>query len=82
MSLDGFDFQTTITSVVSCISNNGPGFSEIASQGSETINIGPAGNYGGFSILSKSVLIFSMLIGRLEIYPILMLFSPKIWRNR
>ena len=82
VSLDGFDFQTTITSVVSCISNNGPGFSEIASQGSETINIGPAGNYGGFSILSKSVLIFSMLIGRLEIYPILMLFSPKIWRNR
>lgn len=83
LSLDGFDFQTTFTAMAATINNTGPGFSEIASQTGElTIDIGPIGNYDAFSPLSKVVLILSMLIGRLEIYPILMLFNPRVWSKK
>lgn len=66
VSLDNFDFETTISSVVACISNIGPGFSIV----------GPAGNFADFSSLSKTVLSITMLFGRLELYPMLLLFSP------
>ena len=72
VSLDGYDFETTFASVVSCMSNVGPG-------------LGPAGPMGSFDIfsdLSKVLLSFGMLIGRLEIFPILLLFSPATWRKR
>ncbi len=72
VSLDGYDFETTFASVVSCMSNVGPG-------------LGPAGPMGSFDIfsdLSKVLLSFGMLIGRLEIFPILILFSPATWRKR
>ncbi len=73
VSLDNFDFETTITSVVTCISNVGPGFSVI----------GPMGNFAAFSDLSKIVLSLAMLFGRLELYPILLLFSPMVYlKNR
>ena len=81
--LDGFDFQTTFTAMAATLNNTGPGFSEIAAQTGElTIDIGPIGNYDAFSPLSKIVLILSMLIGRLEIYPILMLFNPRVWSKK
>ena len=72
VSLDGYDFETTFASVVSCMSNVGPG-------------LGPAGPMGSFDIfsdLSKVLLSFGMLAGRLEIFPMLILFSPATWRKR
>ncbi len=71
VSLDGYDFETTFASVVSCISNVGPG-------------LGPAGPMGSFDIfsdLSKVLMSFTMLAGRLEIFPMLILFAPATWRK-
>ena len=66
ISLDNFNFETTTTAVLSALSNIGPGFG----------SIGPAGNYAGFSFLSKIVLCLNMLVGRLEIFSFLILFTP------
>lgn len=71
ISIDNFDSSTTITSVISCISNIGPGLSLV----------GPAGNFAMFSRLSKLLLSLCMLFGRLEIFPMLMLFSPYTWKK-
>ncbi|TAH74815.1 MAG: TrkH family potassium uptake protein [Anaerolineaceae bacterium] len=71
ISLDNFDFTTTFTAVATTLNNVGPGL-EI---------IGPMGNFGGFSDLSKLVMMFNMLAGRLEIFPILVLFSPSTWKR-
>ena len=72
VSLDGFDFETTFTSVLSCMSNIGPG----------TGLVGPMGNFGGFSGFSKLVLSLVMLLGRLEIYPLLLCFAPVLYRKK
>ncbi len=72
VSFDGYDFTTTFTATLSCISNVGPGLSLV----------GPMGNYAIFSPLSKVVLTVVMLLGRLEIYPIVMLASPLLWRKK
>lgn len=72
LTLDGHDMETTSTAVLSCINNVGPGLSMV----------GPAGNYAFFSSLSKIVLTFDMLLGRLEIFPLLLLFMPSVWRRR
>lgn len=72
VSLDGFSVTTNFTAVLSCFNNIGPGL--------ETV--GPAGNYGGYGAFSKLVLIMDMLAGRLEIFPILILFSRTTWRHR
>ena len=72
VSLDGKDFVTNFTSVAACINNIGPGLGLV----------GPMGNYSSFSAFSKIVLLISMLVGRLEIFPILMLFIPNMWRNK
>lgn len=72
VALDNFDFETTFTAVLASISSMGPGFGEA----------GPASNFADFSVLSKLVLIFDMLLGRLEIFPIIMLFSPSVWKNK
>ncbi len=69
VSLDNFDFETTITAVVACISNIGPGLGKV----------GPMGNFSEFSGLSKIVLSVCMLLGRLELYPILLLVSRRTW---
>ncbi len=71
VSVDNFSLETNFTAVLSAISNIGPGLGAV----------GPMGNFAGFSILSKWVLSICMLVGRLEIYPILMLFAPSIWRK-
>ena len=72
VSLDGFDLETTATSVIACIGNIGPGLGAV----------GPYGNFAGFSMLSKLVLSFAMLAGRLELIPMLMLFSPYAWAKK
>lgn len=72
VSLDGFSTTTNVTAVVSCFNNMGPGLE----------GIGPTLNYSGFGTLSKLVLIFDMLAGRLEIFPILVLFSRSAWKRR
>ena len=71
VSLDGFSFETNFTAVVATLSNIGPGLGKV----------GPTGNFAEFSNLSKLVLSMCMLIGRLEIFPILMLFAPSAWRQ-
>ena len=71
VSLDNFDFTTTFTSVAATINNIGPGLDLV----------GPAANFGILSEPSKLVLIFDMLAGRLEIFPLLLLFVPDTWRK-
>lgn len=71
VSLDGYSFETTFTAVVATLSNIGPGLGMV----------GPTGSFAHFSDLSKAVLTLCMLIGRLEIFPILMLFAPSAWRK-
>ncbi len=70
VSLDAFDFETTFTSVLACINNIGPGLNMV----------GATGNYSEFSELSKGVLSFSMLVGRLEIFPMIALLAPSVWK--
>ena len=69
ISLDGFSSTTNFTAVLSCLNNIGPGLD----------TVGPVGNFSGFGPISKIVLIFDMLAGRLEIFPILVLFSTSAW---
>lgn len=71
ISLEGFSFETTFSSVVACFNNIGPGFDMV----------GPTGNYSAFSDFGKLVLCADMLLGRLEIFPMLLLFSPSLWRQ-
>lgn len=70
--LDGLDLTTTFTAVAATINNIGPGL-EI---------VGPMGSFGGLSNLSKIVLTIDMLAGRLEIFPLMILFLPSTWRKR
>ena len=69
VSLDNFDFTTNFTAVAATINNIGPGLSVV----------GPAGNFSRFSAFSKVVLMFDMLAGRLELLPMIVLFSPMVW---
>ncbi|MCD7860989.1 MAG: TrkH family potassium uptake protein [Oscillospiraceae bacterium] len=71
ISRDGFSLETNFGAALTCMSNIGPGFGEI----------GATGNFSGFSTFSKLVLALTMLIGRLEIYPILVLFFPSVWKR-
>lgn len=70
VSLDGKDMTTTFTSVIATFNNIGPGL-EI---------VGPTGNFSSFSIFAKIVLMLDMLIGRLEILPMLVILAPGTWR--
>ena len=72
ISINNFDFATSFSSVATCINNIGPGISKI----------GPIDNFSQFSILSKIVLSFDMLLGRLECMPLIMVLSPSIWRKK
>ena len=72
LSLDGTDIATCFTASLSCLSNIGPGMTAL---------IGPAGSFAFFTVRSKLLLSLAMLLGRLEIYPILVLFSPRTWRR-
>ena len=69
ISLDNFDYTTNFTAVAATINNIGPGLNMV----------GPAGNFSQFSAFSKVVLMFDMLAGRLELLPMIVLFSPLVW---
>ena len=71
ISFDNHDLITNFTAVVSAVNNIGPGLELV----------GPSANFGFFSILSKFVLIFDMLAGRLELFPMLLLFNPAMWKK-
>lgn len=67
-----FDFETNISAVASCFNNVGPAFGAA----------GPMSNYSAYTDFSTVVLSFAMLLGRLELYPMLLLFSPAVWKSR
>ena len=71
ISVDGYDLTVNFTAALSSMSNIGPGLSII----------GPTGNFAIFSTFSKIVLTIVMLLGRLEIYPLVILASPTLWRR-
>ena len=69
---DGQSIETTVSSVATTLNNVGPGLGEV----------GPTANFAFYSYPSKIILILNMLLGRLEIFPIILLFTPKIWREK
>ena len=71
VSLNNLPFETNVTGVIACMNNIGPGLGMV----------GPAGNFASFSGLSKLVLSFDMLAGRLELFPVLFLFSIRTWKR-
>lgn len=72
ISLDNFDFTTNFTAIAATLNNIGPGLGMV----------GPMGNFADFSVLSKVVMSVCMLVGRLEIFPMLLLFSPHTWNKK
>lgn len=72
LCLEPFDFETNLTAVVACFNNVGPGFG----------GVGPVSSYAAYSGLSKLVLSVAMLLGRLEIIPILIAVSPSTWMKK
>ena len=71
VTVDGFSMETNFTAVVSCLNNVGPGMDAV----------GAVMNYGAYSAFSKLILSAVMLIGRLEIYPILVMIIPQVWKK-
>jgi len=71
VSFDGFSVTTNFSAVMACFNNIGPGLEAV----------GPSCNFSLYSGFSKGILIFDMLAGRLEIFPILVLFSPGTWKK-
>lgn len=71
ISVDGNDIATCATAVIASLSNIGPGLGAV----------GPTGNYASFSAFSKVVLSFCMIAGRLEFFPVLVLFMPSAWKR-
>ena len=69
LSFEGHDLITNFTAVIATLNNIGPGLELV----------GPTGNFGFFSPFSKYVLMFDMLAGRLELFPLLILFHPSLW---
>lgn len=70
-NFEGNAFEANFTAVISCFNNIGPGLGAV----------GPAGSYAGYGAFSKLILCVDMLLGRLEILPILLMFSPKSWKR-
>ena len=72
VSVDEFDFTTNFTGVLSALNNIGPGLAKV----------GPTLNFSIYSPFSKLVLIFDMLAGRLELFPLLIIFMPSTWKRK
>jgi trk system potassium uptake protein TrkH len=72
LSINGLDFITALSGSASAISNVGPGLGDV---------IGPDGNYSNLPDFSKLSLSFGMLLGRLELFAVLVLFFPSFWKN-
>jgi trk system potassium uptake protein TrkH len=71
ISVDNFSLETNLTAVISCVNNIGPGLGMV----------GPVGNFSEYSHFSKMVLTIDMLLGRLEIFPVLILFQLRSWNR-
>lgn len=71
IGFEPFGIETNLTAAVTCFNNVGPGFGAV----------GPAGSYADYSAFSKIVLSCSMLLGRLEVFPLLLALSPSTWRR-
>jgi trk system potassium uptake protein TrkH len=71
VSIDGFSVETNISAVLACFNNIGPGLG----------GVGPAANFADYSLFSKLVLTVVMLAGRLEIFPIILLFKAEAWKR-
>ena len=71
ITLDNFDLETSFTAVAATLNNIGPGLSKV----------GPSANFAGMSYLSKIVLTFDMIAGRLELFPVLILFTRSTWKK-
>ena len=71
LGFESTSYETNLTAVIACLNNIGPGLD----------TVGPMGGYAGFSVLSKIVLILNMILGRLEIFPLLILFVPGVWKK-
>jgi len=69
--LSGLDVISAFTAIVACVNNTGPGLNQV----------GPATNYGGLTDFETWVCSFAMLIGRLEMFSVLVLFTPEFWRR-
>ena len=72
ISIDNFDFTTNFTAVAATFNNIGPGFA----------GVGPMSNYSCYSVFSKFILMLGMLVGRLELYPIMLLLLPATWKRK
>ena len=72
ISFENVGFETNLTATIACFNNIGPGLARV----------GPAANYALYTDFSKFVLSFAMLLGRLEIYPLIISFSPSTWTKR
>ena len=72
LSFDQFDIETNLSAAAACFNNIGPGFAAV----------GPTRSYAGYSAFSKLILSAAMLMGRLEIFPILLMVSPSTWLRR
>ena len=72
LAFDDKDLVTNFTAVVATVNNIGPGLAAV----------GPMGNYAHFAWYSKYILMFDMLAGRLELYPMLLIFLPAVWKKR
>ena len=71
LSIEGKDLVTTFTATIATLNNIGPGLEMV----------GPAANFGHFNNFSKVILTLNMLIGRLELFPLLILFHPTLWKD-
>ena len=71
LSFEPFSMETNISATAACFNNVGPGFDAV----------GPASSFSAYSGLSKIVLSFAMLLGRLELFPMILIFSPKLWKK-
>jgi trk system potassium uptake protein TrkH len=71
MAMLGLDFNSSVSSVIACMSNIGPGLG----------SVGPSANYAHIPLAGKALLTFCMLVGRLEIYSVLVVLSPVFWRR-
>ena len=69
--LSGLDFITSFSAIIACFNNAGPGLNEV----------GPAGSYASLSDYQKAVCTFAMLLGRVQIFSIVILFVPEFWRK-
>ena len=71
ISIDNFDFTTNFTAVAATLNNIGPGLAKV----------GPTCNFSSYSIFSKFILMFNMLAGRLELFPLILLIMPNTWKH-